>query len=129
MSARRSSGPIHVTLSERDMLLAHVQPSDALDEVFRQARVTGPLVSLDLDEPELDEFMACLEQTANSAQHDDAMDRLGETFRRINAGLSGTVDPGWHMLRPACIRAIYTPKQGQYLAFILAYTRLHRRAG
>ena len=32
------------------------------------------------------------------------------------------------MLRPAISRLDITPQQGQYLAFIHAYTRLHRRA-
>ena len=110
------------------MLRSHVEPRGALDEVFNRARVVGSLVCLDFQGRDLDDFLVCLDQTAHSAQNVEAMDRLGDAFRRIEAGLTGTVDPGWHMLRPASIRAEYTTKQGQYLSFILAYSRLHRRA-
>ena len=56
------------------------------------------------------------------------MDRLDQVLRRLEAGFDGTADPGWHMLRPATARMRFTVRQGQYLAFIHLYTRLHRRA-
>ena len=56
------------------------------------------------------------------------MQRLCEAFVRVESGLAGEVDPGWHMLRPAMSRLDISPRQGQYLAFIQAYTRVHRRA-
>jgi len=56
------------------------------------------------------------------------MQRLGEAFVRVESGLAGEVDPGWHMLRPAISRLDISPKQGQYLAFIQTYSRVHRRA-
>jgi len=40
---------VHVTAWERDILLAHVDPQGALDDLFRAARVTGPLVCLEVD--------------------------------------------------------------------------------
>ena len=110
------------------MLLAHGDPFAGFDEVFRQARIHGPLVSLDLEPDVLDEFLCAFEATANSAQNDIAMERLGHAFARIEAGFEGEADPGWHMLRPALSRLDVSPKQGQYLAFIYAYTRVHRRA-
>ena len=110
------------------MLLAHAHAAAGFDEMFRAARVHGPLVCLDLEDDALDEFLRAFEETANSAQNEVAMERLGQALARIDAGLAGETDPGWHMLRPAISRLDVTPKQGQYLAFIHAYTRLHRRA-
>jgi repressor LexA len=117
-----------VTAEERDMLLAHADPTARFDEIFRGARIQGPLVCLDLEGDELDEFLRAFEETANSVQNDVAMERLGQAYARIDAGLAGKADPGWHMLRPAISRLDVTPKHGQYLAFIHMYTRLHRRA-
>lgn len=90
---------VHLTVEERDTLLAHVQPPDALDALFANARVHGALVMLDLTGRECDEFLASFEQTANSAQNIEAMNRLGCAFARLEAGLTGEADPGWH-LRP-----------------------------
>lgn len=57
-----------------------------------------------------------------------AMNRLGQAFARIEAGLAGEADPEWHLLRPAISRLDLSPGHGQYLAFIATYTRVHRRA-
>lgn len=110
------------------MLLAHGDPSAGFDEVFRQARINGPLICLDLEPDVLDDFLRAFEATANSTQNDIAMERLGHALARIEAGIEGEADPGWHMLRPALSRLDVSPKQGQYLAFIHTYTRVHRRA-
>lgn len=110
------------------MLLAHGDAYADFHEVFRQARVYGPLVCLDLQPDALEDFLVAFEATANSAQNDEAMERLGDAFARVEAGFAGEADPGWHMLRPALSRLDVSPKQGQYLAFIYTYTRVHRRA-
>lgn len=119
---------VHLTVEERDILLAHVDPPDALDEVFRAARVAGALVSLELNRDQLDEFDQCLEQAVVGAQNILAQERLGRAKERIDAGFADKVDAGWHMVRPAAATLGYSAIQGQYLAFIHTYTRLHRRA-
>jgi hypothetical protein len=125
---RQHPTTIHLTVSERDLLRAHSDPATELVTILDGAHVHGPLVSLELNGDQLTEFLDALEQTANLAQNEDAMDRLGQTFARIDAGLAGDTDPGWHKLRPALSRLDLSRKQGQYLAFIHTYTRLHRRA-
>lgn len=110
------------------MLLAHGDPTAGFEETFRGAQVHGPLVCLELADDELTEFLDAFEHTANSAQSDVAMDRLGQAYVRVDAGLAGKADPGWHKLRPALSRVDMSHKQGQYLAFIYVYARLHRRA-
>ena len=119
---------VQLTVNERNTLLAHVEPEGVLDEVFANARVVGPLVNLELGTGQLGEFFQYLEATACSAQNEWAMDQLAQALGRLEAGFDGTADPGWHMLRPAMAREKFTAKQGQYLAFIHLYTRLHRRA-
>ncbi|MGH7249026.1 MAG: hypothetical protein ACREH9_13065 [Pseudomonadota bacterium] len=94
------------------MLLAHGDPDSGFEEVFAGARIHGPLVSIELDDHALDEFMLAFEQTANFAQNIEAMERLGQAFARIDAGFAGMVDPGWHMLRPAFSGLDISPKQG-----------------
>lgn len=110
------------------MLLAHGDPRAYFEELFATAHLLGPLVSLELDEHALGEFLDALEQTANSAQNHLAMDRLGVAFSRIEAGLDGSADPGWHKLRPALARLELSAQDGQHLAFISTYMRLHRQA-
>jgi hypothetical protein len=127
-SRRRQAAIIHLTTAERDMLLAHGDPVAGFTATFRDAPAHGPLVRLELAGDELDDFLDAFEQTANSAQNEVAMERLGQAFARIEAGFAGETDPGWHMLRPALSRVDISAKQGQYVAFIQTYTRLHRRA-
>lgn len=127
-SRRRRTATIHLTTAERDMLLAHGDASAGFAETFHKASLYSSLVCLELEGAELDDFLNAFEQTANSAQNEYAIERLGHAFARVEAGFAGEVDPGWHMLRPAVSRLDLTPVQGQYLAFIEAYTRLHRRA-
>jgi repressor LexA len=119
---------IQLTTQERELLLEHVVPPNALDRLFGRAASTGPVISLHLSLDELDEFMRHLEETAYSAQNLQAQDRLGQLLTRLDSGLSGDVDEGAHMVRPAAARLGYTRLQGQYLAFIYYYTKLHRRS-
>jgi DNA-binding MarR family transcriptional regulator len=128
MPRRSQAYHVQLTTRERDTLLSHVEPHGALDDIFAKARVAGPLVSLELGADRLDEFFRHLEATAQFAQNESAMDLLDQVLRRLEAGFAGTADPGWHMLRPATAREQFTAKQGQYLAFIHLFTRLHRRA-
>lgn len=124
----KSTSLVHLTVQERDLLLDHVDPPGALDHIFSAARVTGPLVCCELTDTQLDELVRQIEQAACFAQNELAQERLGQVHARIDAGFEGTVDPGWHMLRPAIVGLGYSAREGQYLAFIQAYTRLHRRA-
>jgi DNA-binding MarR family transcriptional regulator len=119
---------IHLTTQERALLLQHIVPPNALDHLLRRAANVGPLISVHLSLDELDEFMQYLEATANFAQNVQAQDRLGQLLTRIESGLSGDVDQGAHMTRPAATRLGYTQLQGQYLAFIYYYTKIHGRS-
>ena len=127
MPRRTACYHVQLTVRERDTLLAHVEPAGALDAIFIGAHVVGPLVNLELDAEGLDELLDHLNATAGGAQNESAMDLLGQAVVRLESGFDGTTDPGWHMLRPAMVRLDFTPRQGQYLAFIHLYTRLHRR--
>ncbi len=118
---------VHLTVDERDVLLAHVVPRGALDHLLKREPPEGMLLTLHLTSAELDEFMELLEATANTAQNLLAQRQLDEVVQRLTAGLSNNVDPGAHLVRPAAIRVGYTPLQGQYLAFILYYETLHGR--
>lgn len=110
------------------MLLAHVEPRGAFDHLVPPEAGSGPLVSLELNAGALNEFMELFERAATDAQNTTAMERLGHALKRVESGLKGSVDPGAHLLRPAASRVGYSSRQGQYLAFIFNYHRLHRRS-
>jgi repressor LexA len=102
-----------------------VHPPDALDHLVPRTPQVSPVVTLQLDAEELDEFMVLFEHTANSAQDMVAMDRLTSAYARVESGLEGDVDPGAHLVRPAAATLGYTELQGRYLAFIFYYQKLH----
>jgi hypothetical protein len=116
---------VQLTAQERDMLLSHVHPPGALDHLVPRTPQDTPVVTLQLDVEELDEFMVLFERTANSAQDMVAMDRLTSAYSRVQSGLDSDVDPGAHLLRPAAAALGYTELQGRYLAFIFYYQKLH----
>ncbi|MHB9150858.1 MAG: LexA family protein [Thermoleophilia bacterium] len=107
------------------MLLSHVHPPGALDHLVPRMPQVSPVVTLQFDVEELHEFMVLFEHTANSAQDMVAMDRLTCAYSRVESGLEGDVDPGAHLVRPAATTLGYTELQGQYLAYIFYYQKLH----
>jgi hypothetical protein len=119
---------IHLTEREFDALRTHAAGVVDVSDVLDGARRHGPLVSIDMDSRSVDNFLQELEETSNSARTQAAMELLGRAFVRIEEGFGGETDPGAHMLRPAIARLDMSPLHGQYLAFIHAYTRVHRRA-
>jgi DNA-binding MarR family transcriptional regulator len=119
---------IHLTAQERELLLAHANPPDTFDDFLPASPPSGQLVVLEFPQDQLDEFLQLVEQTANCAQSIGDGERLGQTYLRLERGLTGTEDPGAHLLRPAASRLGYPVKQGQYLAFAHFYKQLHRRS-
>jgi hypothetical protein len=124
---RRAEFLIQLTAQERDLLIAHVHPPGALDRILGAGRSKGPIVSLELADEEASEFCWLVEQTVNFAQNGTAQRRLDHLVARLEAGFTGNVDPGAHLVRPGACRLGYSAKQGQYLAFIHCYETLHRR--
>ena len=118
---------IHLTVQERDLLVAHVQPPGALDGILGAGPTNGPIVSLHLGSEEASEFCWLVEQTANFAQNETAQRRLAHLVARLEDGFAGDVDPGAHLVRPGACRLGYSAKQAQYLAFIHCYETVHRR--
>ncbi|HEU5304249.1 MAG TPA: hypothetical protein VFU40_06345 [Gemmatimonadales bacterium] len=131
MTRASTRGPsdllIQITAEERDLLLQHVEPRDAFDAMLGPHRAAAPLVTLYLGSEEGHEFLWLVEQTANSAQNESVQRRLGHLVDRLDDGLADRVDPGVHLVRPAACGVGYTPRQGQYLAFIYLYQQLHRQ--
>lgn len=124
----KASSLIQLTTRELEAFRFHHDGHDVLDEMLQSSVTHGALVTLAFDDEALGTFLDALEQTANSAQDTRAMDMLGHAFARITAGIAGLSDPGTHLLRPAAATLGYTQRQGQYLAFIHHYQKLHRQS-
>ena len=124
---RQSEFVVQLTAQERDLLVAHVHPPGALDDILGPGPRNGPMVSLYLAREEASEFCWLVEQTANFAQNERAQRRLAHLVARLEDGFAGSVDPGAHLVRPGACCLGYSAKQGQYLAFIHCYETLHRR--
>ncbi len=83
-SRRASTFLIQLTAEELEIFRSHVEPSDAIDHLVPAGAPSGPLVTLELNDDEADELMVALEQTANSAQNDLAVERLGYALARVD---------------------------------------------
>jgi repressor LexA len=118
---------LHLTVAEVALLRRHA-PEDSFDQFLAAMAVTDDLATFTLADSALDDFLRFVEATGNNAQSIEDGERLGNAYVRVVDGLNDTADRGLHLVRPAAAALGYSVKQGQYLAFIYYYLKLHRRA-
>lgn len=127
-AVRRINYLIHLTAEEIAILRRHASSEDAFAPFLAAMTLTRELATFELDDEALDEFLRLVEETGNNAQSIEDGERLGHAYTRMTSGLDDSADRGAHLVRPAAAALGYSAKQGQYLAFIHYYLRLHRRA-
>jgi hypothetical protein len=113
--------PVPLSQLHRSLILGHAYISPELE-----ARVRGKAVSLDLDD--LHELCGAVASEMNHCEEE----RLRSQWRGLYDHLHAIEDrytdedlPITAVLSRLVQPVRYTPKQGQYLAFIYAWTRLH----
>ncbi|MGH7824337.1 MAG: LexA family protein [Candidatus Binatia bacterium] len=121
--------PVTFSLRERDLVLDH---TFAGGEIERRLRAAAPekssiMVGFTLDD--LDELIGYVAAEANHTENRSItkqLDGLCDRLSRIEEGhtdeepTASTAEP-----TPSSRRPPYTPKQGQYLAFIYYYTKIN----
>ncbi len=121
--------PVRLSLRQRDLILDHAFIDRELQEQLRVAEAAGASIIVRLTLDDLDDLLGCVAAEANHSR--DA--GLGKRFQRLCDRLrdveeSYTDDPSTIGSAPIFSAPRYTPKQGQYLAFIYYYTKIHGKA-
>jgi DNA-binding MarR family transcriptional regulator len=120
--------PIRLTPRDRDLILQHTFIGGNLERRIRGAATDGPSVTAALDLDDLDELLGDVAAGANHsrdpgvAKHlrrvHDRLSQIQESYAEVDEPLSPEAAKG-----PPPPR--YTSKQGQYLACIYYYTKIH----
>lgn len=121
--------PVRLSTAQRDLLLDHVWVDDELEQRLRVAETDGASIVIRLTLDDLDDLLGHVAAEANHSRDARLGKRLYTLFDRLHDVMDAYTDdpstarPIWLASPPK-----YTPKQGQYLAFIFYYTKIHGRA-
>ena len=126
---------IRVRLSrrDRDLILKHTFIGGDVEERIRVARANGTAIMVDLTPDDIDELLGYVAAEANHSEQPVIRRQLYALYDRLTAvevtqarrsEAAGASASGSGRSRPHR----FTRKQGQYLALIYYYTKIHGRA-
>lgn len=110
--------------------LTQIPEQDEKDQMYEAARfLTNDLESVNVYQPSPSAQMLVAEFTIPTARQMDVVDKIGRAFRMVAHYSTSSILFPKKRSRPATRRRAsksrYTHKQGQYLAFIYYYTKIH----
>jgi repressor LexA len=121
---------VRLTQDQRDLILAHTLIDDELAGRLRVAEAEGGSIVARLTLDDLEDLLGHVAAQANHSTDAKLRKRLDTIWERLHdLDEAYTDDPS--TIRPVSALLSfpkYTPKQGQYLAFIHYYTKIHSEA-
>ena len=123
-----TSLPFRLVARERDLILERALLDPDIDARLRTAPVSGSTVVVRLTLDDVDDLLGCVAAEANHSTNPGERKLFSAVCSRLTHLLETHTDEA-----PAAVstgiglRQPFTEKQGQYLAFIYYYTKLHRR--
>jgi len=121
--------PVRLSPTQRDLILERAFIEPELERRLRVAESEGASIVARLTLDDLDELLGAVAAEANHAGDARLRKRLVAVCDRLrDVEEAHADDPSSTRLVPLFSVPKYTPKQGQYLAFIHYYTKLHGEA-
>jgi repressor LexA len=121
--------PVRLSPAQRDLILEHTFIDPELQQRLRVAEADGASIVAPLTLDDLDDLLGHVAAEANHSKDARLRRRLDTIYERLrDVEEAHTDDPSTTRLAPIFSVPKYTPKQGQYLAFIHYYTKIHGRA-
>ena len=114
---------------ERDLVIERAFLDSEIEAPLRAAAVAGSSLAVQLTLDDLDDLHGCVAAEANHCDDDKVRRTLDAICNRLGAledqftGEAPSQKTATETARPR-----FTPKQGQYLAFIYYFTKIHGRA-
>lgn len=120
--------PVKLSTRERNMVLEKAFLDPDVEAALRQAVPTGPSLVVNLALDDIDDLLGCVSAEANHCDDAKAQRVLDAVGDRLAGLLERFTDesPVKPVTSPARPKARFTAKQGQYLAFIHYYAKIHR---
>src|SRR5574339_309679 len=118
---------VRLSARERDLIVERAFLDPAIETELRRAVSTCSTLVVNLNLDYIDDLLGCV--SAESNHCDDrkvqrALDVVGDRLARMLQQF--TDEPPTTPVVPVVTKPRFTPKQGQYLAFIHYYTKVHR---
>jgi len=116
---------------ERDLVVERSFLDPEVEQALQQAQPAGSKLVAKLTLDDIDDLLGCVAAEANHCDDAKVQRLLDAVCDRLGALLDGFSDeaPPEETTSPTFTpKPRFTAKQGQYLAFIHAYTKLHRQA-
>ncbi len=124
--------PVRLGPAQRDLILEHAFIDPELEQRLRVAEAEGASIIARLTLDDIDELLGSVAAEANHSMDARLRKRLDTIYERLrDVQEEHTDDPSAARLVPIFpVPSVpkYTPKQGQYLAFIHYYTKIHGEA-
>jgi repressor LexA len=119
---------IRLTDQERKLILDQTFVGGDVERRIRVAATDGAAVVVPLDLEDLEELLGYIAAEANHSREPSvarSLSQLNERLRRIGEAHADADEPLSTLAAAAPPPPRYTAKQGQYLAFIYYYTKIH----
>ena len=121
--------PVRLSPVQRDLILEHAFIDPELEQRLRVAEAEGASIIARLTLDDIDELLGSVAAEANHSKDARLRKRLDTIYERLrDVEEAHTDDPSTTRLAPILSVPKYTPKQGQYLALIHYYTKIHGEA-
>jgi len=120
---------VRFSVRERDLVIEKAFLDSDVDTALPRATVVGSRLVVNLSLDDIDNLLGCVVAEANHCEDGKVRRVLDAVCGRLSALLDRFTDeePAAGPLGPVpVLKPRFTAKQGQYLAFIHAYTKLHR---
>jgi DNA-binding MarR family transcriptional regulator len=119
--------PVKLSIRERDLVVERAFLDPAIEAELRRPVPMGSKILVNLKLDDIDDLLGCVSAEANHC--DDR--RVQRVFDAVGDRLSAmleqfTDEPPVEQAAPVVPKSRFTTKQGQYLAFIHHYTKVHR---
>lgn len=119
--------PVKLSTRERDLVIERTFLDPEIEAELRRAVPVGSKLVVNLNLDDIDDLQGCVSAEANHCDDDRVQRVLDAVGDRLAAVLVRVTDePAIKPSAAPAPKARFTAKQGQYLAFIHYYTKIHR---
>ena len=125
----RERVPVRLSPVQRDLILKHAFIDPDLEQRLRVAEAEGASIIARLTLDDIDELLGSVSAEANHSSDARLRKRLDTICERLrDVEEAHTDDASTTRVAPIFSVPKFTPKQGQYLAFIHYYIKIHGQA-
>ena len=121
--------PFRMSIVERDLVVDRAFLDTEIEQLLRTASMSGSRLVVGLTLDDIDDLAGCIAAEANHSDDARARRSLDAIFDRLTKLDAEYTDDDSGPKTPARVTTAtidrFTPKQGQYLAFIYYYTKTH----